>query len=430
LPSLANDRVDVLLVGGGGREHALAWKLSQSPLLGKLYCAPGNPGIAAHAECVPISATDIDGVVGLAKEKRVGLVLVGPESPLIAGLVDRLQAEGIPVFGPRRDAAAIEGSKSFAKRIMQIGGVPTASCEVFDDADAALSYLRQHPGPVVVKADGEAAGKGAIVCDDERQAMDAVRAIMVERVFGSSGDRVVIEERMYGEEFSALAFVQGEKYILMPASQDHKPVLDGDRGPNTGGMGAYSPVPSVTQDVQRFVEERVFRPVLAALTSQGIRYQGVLYAGMMLTAAGPRVVEFNCRFGDPEAQVVLTRMASDLMEPLLAVAKGDLSAVECEWKPAHSVCVVMASRGYPGAYEKGKAITGLDAVAQMPNVVVFHAGTAQANGAVVTAGGRVLGVTAWAPTTAEAIARAYDATERISFEGAHYRRDIGRRAVS
>jgi phosphoribosylamine--glycine ligase len=438
------DRVDVLVVGGGGREHALVWKLAQSKRVRKLYCAPGNAGIARHAECADISATDVDGLLRFAKDRHIDLTVVGPESPLIAGIADCFRKEGLAIFGPGASGAAIEGSKSFAKDLMSRFGVPTASYRVFDNPDAALQYIRQNPGPIVVKADGEAAGKGAIVCDDENQAADAVRAMMVERVFGRAGDRVVIEERMHGEEFSALAFADtrdgrediSSAFLMMPASQDHKPVFDGDRGPNTGGMGAYSPVPSVTPEIEQQVAERVFKRILKGLVDEGIEYRGVLYAGMMLTEDGIRVVEFNCRFGDPEAQAVLPRLDGDLLDPLEAVALDDgggrphLRDLRLRWRSDACVCVVMASGGYPGSYAKGKPITGLEDAERMPNVAVFHAGTAVGDdGRLVTSGGRVLGVTAWAPSIEQAVERAYAAVGRIKFEGAHYRRDIAHRAV-
>lgn len=431
-------KLNVLVVGSGGREHALAWKLAQSERIGTLYCAPGNPGIEAVAKCIPIPASDIDALAEFAREHKVDLTVVGPESPLIAGIADRFRAEGMAVFGPGRRGAMIEGSKSFAKQLMRQHNVPTAAFHVFSSADEAAAHLKANPGPVVVKADGEAAGKGAIVCDDEQQAIAAVHAIMVERVFGAAGDRVVIEERMYGEEFSALAFVDCRPgrdpiFAMMPPSQDHKPVFDGDRGPNTGGMGAYSPVPTVTPEVERSVADLVFTPILAAMQDEGIEYRGVLYAGMMLTDHGIRVVEFNCRFGDPETQAILPRLEGDLLDPIEAVAgDGDitLDSLDLQWKPNACVCVVMASNGYPGSYQKGKQIFGLDDVSQMPDVAVFHAGTARAaDGRIVTAGGRVLGVTAWDRTTPAAIRRAYEAVERIHFDGAHYRKDIGRRAL-
>ncbi|MGQ9525609.1 MAG: phosphoribosylamine--glycine ligase [Armatimonadota bacterium] len=433
------DKLNVLVVGGGGREHALAWKLAQSSRISKLYCAPGNPGIEAVAECVPIPASNIEALAVFARQHQIDLAVIGPESPLIAGIADRLRADGTAVFGPGKRGAVIEGSKSFAKHLMQKHGVPTAAFHVFDNPDDAAKYLKAHPGPVVVKADGEAAGKGAIVCGDEEQAMSAVHAIMVDRVFGSAGDRVVIEERMYGEEFSALAFVDCRPgrdpiFTMMPPSQDHKPVFDGDRGPNTGGMGAYSPVPSVTEQVQRSVAQLVFTPILTAMQDEGIEYRGVLYAGMMLTTSGIRVVEFNCRFGDPETQAILPLMDGDLLDPIEAVAADcgtSLDSLNLNWKPNACVCVVMASSGYPGPYEKGREITGLDVAAQMPNVAVFHAGTGKTqDGRIVTAGGRVLGVTAWDTAIPGAVRRAYQAVQQIRFDGAHYRTDIGRRALN
>lgn len=417
----------ILVVGGGGREHALVWKLKQSPKVERIYCAPGNAGIARNAECVPVAADDLQGLLDFALSHRIDLTVVGPEAPLTAGIRDLFQSRGLRVFGPDAAAARLEGSKVFAKELMNRYGVPTARSRMFTEAGAALDYVRRLDAPCVVKADGLASGKGVLVAADAGEAEAAVRLIMEEKAFGRAGDRVLVEERLVGEEVSVLAFTDGRTVLPMAASQDHKRVGDGDRGPNTGGMGAYSPAPVYTQELQHKVCEQVLEPVIRGLAGEGICYQGVLYAGLMITEQGPYVLEFNCRFGDPETQVVIPRLRSDLVEVMEAVLEQRLDGLRLEWDPRAAVCVVLASGGYPGAYEKGKLISGLE---QVPDdILVFHAATAAAGGQLVTSGGRVLGVTAFGESVREAAARAYQGVERISFEGMHYRRDIAYRAI-
>ncbi len=421
----------VLLVGSGGREHALAWKLAQSPLVEELYCAPGNPGMETLGECVGIKADDLEGLKGLAVDKGVDLVVVGPEAPLVAGITDLMEAEGIAVAGPSRQAAMLEGSKSFAKEVMASCGVPTAEWKAFTDAGQAKDYIRKLNAPVVVKADGLCAGKGVVVCDGPEQALEAVDKIMVQRAFGDAGAKVVVEQRLEGEEASYLVFTDGEHIIPMPSSQDHKPVGEGDTGPNTGGMGAYSPAPVVTPEVERRILERIIRPVVAEMSRRGSPFKGVLYAGLMIDPEGnPYVLEFNVRFGDPECQPLMMRMSTDLAEVLMLLAQGRLAEAEVGWSPSPSVCVVLASEGYPGSYETGKEITGLERALGRQDVMVFHAGTAIKDGKLVTAGGRVLGVTARGQSIAEAVERAYEVCELIHWDGIYYRRDIAHRALA
>ena len=414
---------NVLLLGGGGREHAMAWALARSPGLGALVSAPGNPGTAEYGETLALDIEDGDAVVEAAGRVRADLVVVGPEAPLAAGVADALAAEGVPVFGPSRAAAEIESSKAFAKGLMAGAAIPTARAAVFGDADAAMAYVRGLGGPCVVKADGLAAGKGVVVCDTADEALAAVEAAMVARAFGDAGARVLIEERLSGPETSAHAFTDGSAVAHMPFSCDHKPVFDGDAGPNTGGMGVYSPPGWLTDgDADRIRREATERAV-AALAASGREYRGALYPGMMVTADGPKVIEFNCRFGDPEAEALLPRLTSDLLAICEGVAHGRLAGVPVEWDDDATVGVVMASGGYPGSYETGKPITGVEDVDG--DVRVFLAGARRdAGGTLVTAGGRVLCVVAKAATLAEARERAYDNVRRISFEGAHYRTDI------
>jgi phosphoribosylamine--glycine ligase len=420
---------DVLLVGGGGREHALAWKLAQSPRLGRLLAAPGNPGIAAHARCVAVKDTAIDALVDLARAERPDLVVVGPEVPLALGLGDRLRAAGFAVFGPGAAAARLESSKAFAKDLMARHGIPTARFGTFRDAAAARRYCRDLGAPLVVKADGLAAGKGVTVCRDLDEADRALARCFEERAFGDSGLTVVVEELLEGEEASFFALADGEGVLPLVAAQDHKTVFDGDRGPNTGGMGAYSPAPVVDAAMQERIMVEVVRPVIAAMAKEGAPYTGVLFVGLMITREGPKVIEFNCRFGDPECQAIVPRLEADLLALLEAAATGGGLPAALSWSPQASVCVVMASAGYPGAYETGRPITGIEAAGTLPGVTVFHAGTARADDALVTAGGRVLGVQALGADVAAAIAAAYAAVERIRFDGAHYRRDIGHHAL-
>jgi phosphoribosylamine---glycine ligase len=420
----------ILVVGGGGREHALAWKIAQSPLVKKVYCAPGNPGIARHAECVPLRADDLVGILQFVREKSVDLTVVGPEDPLSLGIADELTPKGFKVFGPMRAAAELESSKVFSKHIMQKHGIPTATFRVFQDAHDAHDYVAKVAAPLVVKADGLAKGKGVIVCGTSDEAHEAIRDIMERKIFGKAGDQIIIEECLRGQEASILAISDGRTIVLLEPAQDHKRIGDGDVGPNTGGMGAYSPVPVVTPALRDEVERRVFIPTIHGMRREGRRYQGILYAGIMLTGSGPQVLEFNVRWGDPEAQPILMRMKSDLVPVLMAAAEGTLKESQrIEWDPRPAICVVMASGGYPGDYEKGKPISGLDEAAKLKDVMVFHAGTAMSGGQVVTSGGRVLGVTALGKTIAEARERAYDAIGRIHFDGAQFRSDIGHRAI-
>ena len=418
----------ILIVGGGGREHALAWKIAQSPKVSQLFCAPGNPGTANLAENVDISAEDVDGLLKFALEKRVDLTVVGPEQPLVLGIADRFGEKGLRVFGPSMGAAQLEGSKAFSKRLMQKYGIPTAEYAEFDNAEEACAYVKGK-GPQVVKADGLAAGKGVFVCDNEQEAVKAVHAIMDDKLFGESGSRIIIEERLEGQEVSLLAFTDGKTVLPMEAAQDHKPVFDGDQGPNTGGMGAYSPAPVFTPELKREVFDSVLVPAVEGMRKEGTPYQGVLYAGLMITPGGPRVLEFNARFGDPETQPIMMRMESDIVPVFEACVDGTLDQCTLEWKPEAAVCVVMASGGYPGSYEKGTPIQGLDEAESLTGVTVFHAGTKNLDGAIVTSGGRVLGVTALGEDIQTAIDRAYRAVEKITWNKAHYRTDIGRKAL-
>ena len=417
----------MLIVGGGGREHALAWKIAQSPRVTALFTAPGNPGIARHAVCVPLTADALDGLVAFARRERIDLTVVGPEAPLVAGLADRLLDAGLAVFGPIAPAAAIEGSKAFAKDVMARNAIPTARFATFDDPARARGYCREVGPPLVVKADGLAGGKGAIVCRTLADADEAVAECMERAAFGAAGATVVVEEFLSGEEVSFFALANGADALPLAAAQDHKTVFDGDQGPNTGGMGAYSPVASFDAAMERRVMDTIVRPTIAALAKEGAPYRGVLYVGLMLTAEGPKVIEFNCRFGDPECQALVVRVPGDLVPLLVAAAHGGPWPEVGPWSTRASVCVVLASGGYPGKYGTGAAIEGVESAETAPGVTVFHAGTALREGRLVTAGGRVLGVTAVAGDLATAIARAYGAVGAIRFAGMHYRRDIGRR---
>lgn len=420
----------VLVIGGGGREHALVWKLAQSDRISELFCAPGNAGIAELARCVPIAATEVDRLAAFASENRVDLTVVGPEAPLCAGIADCFRARGLRIFGPSRAAARLEGSKVFAKQFFQRHRLPTAEAQVFDNAEQARAFVRKRGAPIVVKADGLAAGKGVVVAQSVEEAGKAIGEIMEQKIFGPAGARVLIEECLQGEEASVMAFVDGKSVKLLAAAQDHKRLFDGDRGPNTGGMGAYSPAPVVTESVSRQVEE-ILQRTLAGLNAERLDYRGVLYAGLMLTADGPKLLEFNCRFGDPETQAVAARMDFDLAEAAEAVAEARLESVDLRWKPEAAVCVVMAAGGYPGPYERGRPIEGLKQAADLDRVCVFHAGTKRgADGQILTDGGRVLGVTALGRSIEEASRRAYEAVGRIRFDGAHYRRDIAARALA
>ena len=419
----------VLLVGNGGREHALAWKLAASPRVTALYAAPGNPGTAQVADNVAVDPMDFAAVERFVRGNGIGLVVIGPEDPLAAGLADHLAATGVPVFGPKREAARLEADKWFAKELMRQQAVPTAEARSFTDPAAAEEYVRRRDEPLVVKAAGLAKGKGVSVCYRTADALEAVDAIMRKKAHGAAGARVVIEDLLTGPECSILAFVDGRNIYVMETAQDHKPVDDGDTGPMTGGMGAYSPTPVVSESVLRTIERDVLVPTVDGLVREGIEYRGVLYAGLMLTASGPRVLEFNCRFGDPETQPLMMRLKSDLVEVLLAVAEGRLDQVRLEWDPRPALCVVAASGGYPGKYRGGAPITGIEQADAMPDVKVFQAGTRRDGNTVVTDGGRVLAVTALGNTIADAQQRAYRAMEKIHFEGLHFRRDIGRQAL-
>ena len=421
--------MDVLLIGGGGREHAIAWKLRQSKQLGRLYIAPGNAGTAQCGENVEIKDNDVPALVDFAKQKRVGLVIVGPEEPLAKGAVDAMEAAQIKAFGPNAAAAQLEADKAFSKQLMRAGAISTAEGRVFDRFSDAKAYIASRDEPVVIKAAGLAKGKGVIVCDDPAQGILTAERIMVDRIFGAAGAKIVVEDKLLGEEASILAFVDGHSIYVMESAQDHKPIGDGDTGANTGGMGAYSPAPVITEDMMTRITREILVPTVDAMNRNGTPFKGVLYAGLMITSGGPRVLEFNVRFGDPETQPILMRLQSDLLEVFLAVCDGGLEDVFLKWDPRPAVCVVMASGGYPDDYEKGKVITGLKEAEELGDVVVFHAGTEQRNGDVVTNGGRVLGVTALGTNVAAAKARAYEAVGRIQFEGAYYRRDIADKAI-
>ncbi|MCX5670119.1 MAG: phosphoribosylamine--glycine ligase [Planctomycetota bacterium] len=419
----------ILVIGSGGREHALAWKLAQSRHCTKLYAAPGNPGIAKVAQGVPIKPDDLKGLVEFAQKEKVDLTLVGPEKPLIDGLVDRFRKAGLRVFGPNQKAAQVEGSKAWSKAVMTHFAVPTAEYHTFQRLADALRYIENHEEPLVVKASGIAAGKGVFVCRNQQEARRAVETIMTQKAFGEAGDTVVIEERLTGEEASILALVDNSTIYSLESSQDHKAVFDGDQGPNTGGMGAYSPAPVVTERLQAKIDREILVPMVHGMKTEGAPYSGLLYAGVMVTPGGPKVLEFNARFGDPEAQPLLVRLKSDLVEALEATIDNRLDRVTLEWDPRPAVCVVMASGGYPDAYEKGKEITGLEKADAMEGVVVFHAGTREEDGKLYTDGGRVLGVTAIGRDITEARDRAYEAVRAIHFHRAHWRTDIGAKAI-
>ena len=415
----------VLVVGSGGREHAIVHALAKSPKVDALFCAPGNGGIAAEAACVDIKATDVEAMVALAKENAMDYVVVAPDDPLALGMVDALAEAGIPAFGPRKNAAVIEASKSFSKDLMKKYNIPTAKYEIFTDMDAALAYVRAQGAPIVVKADGLALGKGVVVAQTLEEAEDAVRAMMGDRKFGEAGARVVIEECMTGPEVSVLCFVDGTHLSPMVSSQDHKRAYNNDEGPNTGGMGAFAPSPKYTPEIARICMDTIFRPTVDAMAAEGRPFQGCLYFGLMLTPDGPKVVEYNSRFGDPETQPVLSLLDTDLLDIMCACTNGTLDQLDIRWKDGAACCIVMASGGYPLDYKKGYPISGLDSVGE--DVFVYHAGTKLDGDTYLTNGGRVLGVTATAEDLERAIARAYDAVKGISFQDAHYRTDIGRK---
>ncbi len=419
----------VLVVGSGGREHALCWAIARSPLCDELICAPGNAGIAGSARCVDVDAEDLDGQVALARDRRVDFVVVGPEGPLVAGLVDRLEDEGIKTFGPRAAAARIEGSKGFMKDLCARHAIPTAAYARFDEPDAAKEYIHRHGAPIVVKADGLAAGKGVMVCHTVNEAFAAIDRILIEAAFGAAGAEVIIEELLTGEEASFFALVNGTEALPLASAQDHKPAFDGDQGPNTGGMGAYSPAPVVTPEVADAVMERIMRPTIQALASEGRPYTGVLYAGLMIGDDGPKVLEFNCRFGDPECQPLIVRLRSDLLAALLACREGRLGRLRLDWYDEAALTVVMATRGYPGYYARGSEIRGLDRASAVDSVFVFHAGTRTEDDRIIADGGRVLGVTARGASVLEAQRRAYGAIDLIDWPDGFCRRDIGWRAI-
>ncbi len=419
----------ILVIGSGGREHALVWKLRQSPRVTKLYCVPGNGGIAAEAECLPADLKNVDALIALAQQVQPDLTVIGPEMPLTMGVVDEFSRHGWPVFGPTQAAARLESSKSFAKEFMQRHQIPTAHYAICDSMDEVRSALSHFHMPVVVKADGLAAGKGVVLSKTKDEAIGIASEMLSGRMVGEAGARVVLEECLQGEEISFLVVSDGERVVPLVAAQDHKRVGDGDTGPNTGGMGAYSTGTLLDSQMQNWLVQHVARPVVDGMKAEGAEYNGILYCGLMMTARGPMVLEFNCRFGDPETQPILMRLESDLVDALQASVEGRVSDGDFRWAPDASVCVVMASGGYPGTFEAGKKITGIEAADRMAGVKVFHAGTTLRDGAYFTSGGRVLGVTARAPELKAAVDRAYEAVARISFEGAHYRKDIAARAL-
>ncbi len=422
-------RIDVLVIGGGGREHALCWKLKQSPRIGKLYCAPGNGGTRAVAEQVPIGVMEFERLALFAEEKHVGLTIVGPDDPLAGGIVDHFKARGLRVWGPSKAAARIEASKAFAKELMREAGVPTAAFEVFTDHDKALAYVRAQGAPIVVKASGLALGKGVYVCQTLAEAEAALKEIMLDHLFKDAGNEVVVEEYLDGQEVSLHALSDGSSHLLFPPSQDHKPVGEGDTGPNTGGMGTIAPLPQVSEGMLQELDASVVTPTLEAMKKRGVPFAGLLYPGIKLSSKGPRVLEFNARFGDPETQVYMRLLKTDLLDLLDACVDGELGTQTIEWHPGFAANIVLASGGYPGAYEKGFPITGIEEAEQVEGAVVFHAGTALKDGALVTNGGRVLGVSAVGDTLAHALDRAYRAAELVHFEGKYYRRDIGVEAL-
>ncbi len=421
--------MNVLLIGNGGREHAIAWKLAQSKNLDRLYIAPGNPGTAQCGENISISVSETDKLVDFSRQNNIALVVVGPEDPLAAGLTDTFESAGKKVFGPSRGAAQLEADKSFAKQLMRSSAISSAEGQVFERFADAKTYIASRDESVVIKAAGLAKGKGVFVCDDPADGILAAEKIMCDKIFGSAGDKIVVEDKLLGEEASILAFVDGKNIYVMESSQDHKPIGDGDTGPNTGGMGAYSPAPVITDAMMEKITREILVPVVDGMNRNGTPYKGVLYAGLMITAGGPRVLEFNVRFGDPETQPILMRLKSDLLEIMLAVCDGRLDEVTLQWDPRPAVCVVIASGGYPGEYEKGKIISGITEAEKLSDVAVFHAGTAVKDESLVTNGGRVLGVTAMGQNIADAKAKAYEAVDKIKFDGAYCRRDIANKAI-
>jgi phosphoribosylamine--glycine ligase len=421
--------MNILIIGSGGREHALAWKIRQSARVRRVLCAPGNAGIAQVAELVPLAADDVAALVRFAREQRIDLTIVGPELPLTLGIVDEFQRHGLRIFGPTRAGARIEGSKAFTKELLRRHNVPTGFFGTFSDADEAARYVAEVGAPIVVKADGLAAGKGVVICQTVKQAEDAINEIMRTRIFGDAGERVVVEEFLQGEEVSFIALTDGHSVLPLASSQDHKRAFDGDTGPNTGGMGAYSPAPIVTPAQHDRIMHDIMEPVVKGLNELKLDYRGVLYAGLIITESGPKVLEFNARFGDPECQPLMVRLKSDLVDLMEACIDGRLAEVKVEWDTRAAACVVLAAAGYPGTYEKGKVIRGLEALRGWQNGTVFHAATVQRDDVIVTNGGRVLGVTALGATVRDAVAEAYNGVEQIQWDGIHYRHDIGYHAL-
>ena len=416
----------VLIVGSGGREHAIAWKVAQSPKVDKIYCAPGNAGIAEYAECVPISAMEFDKLAAFAKEHEVDLTVIGMDDPLVGGIVDVFEAQGLRVFGPRKNAAILEGSKAFSKDLMKKYGIPTAAYETFDTPEAALKYLETAPVPIVLKADGLALGKGVLICNTREEAKEGVKTLMLDKQFGHAGDRIVVEQFMTGREVSVLSFVDGKTIKIMTSAQDHKRAKDGDQGLNTGGMGTFSPSPFYTKEVDEFCRKYIYQATVDAMKAEGREFKGIIFFGLMLTADGPKVLEYNARFGDPETQVVLPRMKNDIVDVFEACVDGTLDQIDLQFEDNAAVCVVLASDGYPEHYEKGKKITGLENFKDKDGYYVFHAGSKfDAEGNILTNGGRVLGVTATGKDLKEARANAYKATEWVNFENKYMRHDIG-----
>lgn len=420
----------VLVIGSGGREHSLVWKIAQSPLVSKIFCAPGNPGISELAECINITADQTEQLCKFAVKENIDLTVVGPEAPLVDGIVDVFSKYKLKVFGPDKKAAILEDSKVFSKRLLKKHGIPTAGFKCFDDYQQARRYILSREAPIVVKADGLSKGKGVFVCKTNDEALQAIDSIMKDKVFGNAGNQIVIEECLTGEEISLLAFTDGRNIVAMESSQDHKTVFDADKGPNTGGMGAYSPVPIMTSELYLRIERDILVPTVHAMNREGRPYKGIIYIGLMITSSGPMVLEYNVRFGDPEAQVILSRMKSDIVPIMLATISGELDKVDLEWYSQASVCVVMASGGYPGNYDNGKEITGLDLLKNQDGISVFHAGTKSSNGKIVTNGGRVLGVVACGEDIEDAQKNVYKAVSKISFDGVHYRRDIANKAIT
>jgi len=418
----------ILIIGSGGREHVLAWKIKQSPLVKELYCAPGNGGISEIAQCVDIKADDIQALIEFVKSKQIDLTVVGPEAPLVAGIVDAFEKEGLKVFGPNREAAQLEGSKIFAKKFMHECNIPTATFHQFDEIKKAKEFLQQAMFPLVVKADGLAAGKGVIICEDFIEAEKAIDEIMAQKIFKDAGRQILIEERLEGEEVSILAICDGNNYCLLDSSQDHKRIFDDDVGPNTGGMGAYSPAPILTEKLRKTIESRIIEPTIRGMQRNSMPFKGVLYAGLMITLEGPMVLEYNVRFGDPEAQAVIPRMKGDIVELMLASCEGWLDKVKLSWDKRSCVCVVISSGGYPGEYETGKEIKGLREAGEMEDTIVFHTGTKKEQNKIITSGGRVLAVTSLGGGIEGAIVKVYKAVDKINFERCFFRRDIGSKA--